>query len=122
MHAPEVYSSHLVCQSVDLSVNLSTSDLSDRLVLILEWKYQMKVGNILRGNKNKHFIFFRFGFEKKATESGPAATQSPAHLVIFVKHRYLVSVPSLSLCAAALSLVLPRLLCSGLCGLPIPFF
>ena len=55
---PEGYCSHLVCESVDLSVNLSvnlsvdlsTSNLNDHLVLNLEWKYQIKVGDILGGN------------------------------------------------------------------------
>ena len=49
-HAPESYTSHLVCRSVDLSsfrrsVDLSTSDLSDRLTEVPN-----QSSDILRGN------------------------------------------------------------------------
>ena len=64
MHALEGHISHLVCHSVDLSIDLSTSDLNDRSVLNLV-KYQIKISDTLREIKN-YFFFFWFDFREKS--------------------------------------------------------
>ena len=85
MHVPEGHISHLVCRSVDLSIDLSTSGLNDRSVLNLV-KYQIKVSDTLREIKN-HFFFFLLDFREKwrqVNKSSDFLNSSPVRVLLLV--------------------------------------
>ena len=87
MHAPESYISHLVCQSVILSIDLSTLDLSDRLVFEVPNQSRQH----FKGKQRITFSSFSLIFEKKTTELRPwSHAQSSAHPVLFGKRRCIV--------------------------------
>ena len=86
-HVPEGCSSHLVCRSVNIG---SQRSLCFKPLV----KYQIKVGNVLRGNDKTTFSSFSLVFEKKATELrlwGHA--QSSTHPVLFGKLCDIVVLP-----------------------------
>jgi len=72
VHVPEGYSSNLVCWSVVLSICYSVD-----LNIGSQWslgskpwvKYQIKIGDILRGNEKKTFSSFGLIFKKKRLNS-----------------------------------------------------
>ena len=78
----------VVILSVDRSVNIGSQQ---SLGFKPSVKYQIKVGDILRGNKKLSFSTFGLVFKKKATELRLwGHTQSSAHPVLFGKHHHIV--------------------------------
>ena len=95
-HAPEGYSSHLVCLSVVLSICQYRISAITWFLTLSEVLHESRQGKLKKNT-------FLIGFEKKGPNRTSGHAQSPADPVIFGKHGRIVSTPFGSLTTPRLS-------------------